>query len=204
MGAGPRGRFRDEAVRRHGDAGRPGAPNAREIVLDSKGLAIVRSAMMQDGRCPSPSAPPIPPRRSAHRAAERRATDPHRLHERARRRGAAVARTEQTAASAIPSCSARVRRSHRSWIPTRQPRHPPDLGGADQCPEPCAVVMSGERLTPEARKPARAARLPVRMDKPVAPYLIAVASATSPCRSSAAHRRLCRAGDHQGRGGGAR
>jgi leukotriene-A4 hydrolase len=67
---------------------------------------------------------------------------------------------------------------NRTWIPTQ------DSPGIRQtwtakvtAPEPLKVVMSGERLTPEG-EPAgdgrRAYRF--RMDKPVAPYLIAIAA----------------------------
>jgi leukotriene-A4 hydrolase len=67
---------------------------------------------------------------------------------------------------------------NRSWIPTQ------DSPGIRQTwearivvPEPLRVVMSGERLTPEgeaAEGGGRAFRF--RMDKPVAPYLIALAA----------------------------
>jgi leukotriene-A4 hydrolase len=67
---------------------------------------------------------------------------------------------------------------NRTWIPTQ------DSPGIRQTwearivvPAPLKAVMSGERLTPEgepAGKGARAFRF--RMDKPVAPYLIAIAA----------------------------
>jgi leukotriene-A4 hydrolase len=67
---------------------------------------------------------------------------------------------------------------NRTWIPTQ------DSPGIRQtwearivAPEPLTVVMSGERLTPEG-EPAGADRraFRFRMDKPVAPYLIAIAA----------------------------
>ncbi len=67
---------------------------------------------------------------------------------------------------------------NRTWIPTQ------DSPGVRQtwsakvtAPEPLKVVMSGERLTPDgepAGEGRRAYRF--RMDKPVAPYLIAIAA----------------------------
>ena len=67
---------------------------------------------------------------------------------------------------------------NRTWIPTQ------DSPGIRQtwearitAPEPLKVVMSGERLTPEgeaAGEGRRAYRF--RMDRPVAPYLIAIAA----------------------------
>ncbi|WP_114952723.1 M1 family metallopeptidase [Sphingosinicella terrae] len=75
---------------------------------------------------------------------------------------------------------------NRTWIPTQ------DSPGIRQtwearitAPEPLTVVMSGERLTPEgepvpsgAEGPAGAGRraFRFRMDRPVAPYLIAIAA----------------------------
>lgn len=67
---------------------------------------------------------------------------------------------------------------NRSWIPTQ------DSPGIRQtwtaritAPEPLTVVMSGERLTPagEPAGPGRRA-FRFRMDRPVAPYLIAIAA----------------------------
>lgn len=67
---------------------------------------------------------------------------------------------------------------NRSWIPTQ------DSPGIRQtwearitAPEPLTVVMSGERLTPQGEPagPGRRA-FRFRMDRPVAPYLIAIAA----------------------------
>ncbi len=67
---------------------------------------------------------------------------------------------------------------NRSWIPTQ------DSPGIRQTwearivvPEPLRVVMSGERLTPEGEAaPGGGRAFRFRMDKPVAPYLIALAA----------------------------
>jgi leukotriene-A4 hydrolase len=67
---------------------------------------------------------------------------------------------------------------NRTWIPTQ------DSPGIRQtwearitAPEPLKVVMSGERLTPEGEPAGRGRRAyRFRMDRPVAPYLIAIAA----------------------------
>jgi aminopeptidase N len=67
---------------------------------------------------------------------------------------------------------------NRSWIPTQ------DSPGIRQtwdaritAPEAINVVMSGERLTPDGEKAGNGRRAyRFRMDKPVAPYLIAIAA----------------------------
>jgi leukotriene-A4 hydrolase len=67
---------------------------------------------------------------------------------------------------------------NRSWIPTQ------DSPGIRQTwearivvPEPLKAVMSGERLTPEGEPaPGGGRAFRFRMDKPVAPYLIAIAA----------------------------
>ncbi len=67
---------------------------------------------------------------------------------------------------------------NRTWIPTQDsPGIRQTWSAKVTAPEPLKVVMSGERLTPDG-EPAgdgrRAYRF--RMDKPVAPYLIAIAA----------------------------
>jgi aminopeptidase N len=66
---------------------------------------------------------------------------------------------------------------NRSWIPTQ------DSPGIRQTwearivvPEPLRAVMSGERLTPDGEKVEGGRAFRFRMDKPVAPYLIAIAA----------------------------
>jgi aminopeptidase N len=67
---------------------------------------------------------------------------------------------------------------NRTWIPTQDsPGIRQTWSARITAPEPLTVVMSGERLTPEG-KPAGEGRraYEFRMDKPVAPYLIAIAA----------------------------
>ncbi len=67
---------------------------------------------------------------------------------------------------------------NRSWIPTQDsPGIRQTWSAKVTAPEPLKVVMSGERLTPEG-EPAGGGRRAYRfrMDKPVAPYLIAIAA----------------------------
>ncbi|HET9398754.1 MAG TPA: M1 family aminopeptidase/hydrolase, partial [Sphingomicrobium sp.] len=67
---------------------------------------------------------------------------------------------------------------NRTWIPTQDsPGIRQTWSATVTAPEPLKVVMSGERLTPDgepAGEGRRAYRF--RMDKPVAPYLIAIAA----------------------------
>jgi leukotriene-A4 hydrolase len=67
---------------------------------------------------------------------------------------------------------------NRSWIPTQDsPGIRQTWSARVTAPEPLTVVMSGDRLTP-AGEPAGQGRraFRFRMDKPVAPYLIAIAA----------------------------
>ncbi|HEU4498542.1 MAG TPA: M1 family metallopeptidase [Sphingomicrobium sp.] len=67
---------------------------------------------------------------------------------------------------------------NRTWIPTQDsPGIRQTWSAKVTAPEPLKVVMSGERLTPDG-EPAGEGRRSYRfkMDKPVAPYLIAIAA----------------------------
>ena len=67
---------------------------------------------------------------------------------------------------------------NRTWIPTQDsPGIRQTWSAKVTAPEPLKVVMSGERLTPDG-EPAENGRRAYRfkMDKPVAPYLIAIAA----------------------------
>ncbi len=67
---------------------------------------------------------------------------------------------------------------NRTWIPTQDsPGIRQTWSATISAPEPLKVVMSGERLTPAGEAAGEGRRsYRFRMDKPVAPYLIAIAA----------------------------
>jgi len=67
---------------------------------------------------------------------------------------------------------------NRTWIPTQDsPGIRQTWSAKISAPEPLKVVMSGERLTPEGEAAGDGRRaFRFKMDKPVAPYLIAIAA----------------------------
>ena len=67
---------------------------------------------------------------------------------------------------------------NRTWIPTQDsPGIRQTWSATITAPEPLKVVMSGERLTPDGEAAGDGRRaFRFRMDKPVAPYLIAIAA----------------------------
>ena len=67
---------------------------------------------------------------------------------------------------------------NRTWIPTQDsPGIRQTWSAKISAPEPLKVVMSGERLTPDGEAAGDGRRaFRFKMDKPVAPYLIAIAS----------------------------
>ncbi len=67
---------------------------------------------------------------------------------------------------------------NRTWIPTQDsPGIRQTWSATVTAPEPLKVVMSGERLTPDGEPAGQGRRAyRFRMDKPVAPYLIAIAA----------------------------
>jgi leukotriene-A4 hydrolase len=67
---------------------------------------------------------------------------------------------------------------NRTWIPTQDsPGIRQTWSATVTAPEPLKVVMSGDRLTPDGEPAGEGRRaFRFRMDKPVAPYLIAIAA----------------------------
>jgi aminopeptidase N len=67
---------------------------------------------------------------------------------------------------------------NRTWIPTQDsPGIRQSWSARVTAPEPLKVVMSGDRLTPDGEPAGEGRRaFRFRMDKPVAPYLIAIAA----------------------------
>jgi len=161
------------------------APAAREIVLDSQGLEIA-SATDAAGR----ALPLVVGAPEAGKGAPVTIGigDSRRIVIRYRSGADAAAlqflSPDQTAGKRHPFLLSQGQPTlNRTWIPTQ------DSPGIRQtwearitAPEPLKVVMSGDRLTPEGEpsgpgpngEQRRAYRF--RMDKPVAPYLIAIAA----------------------------
>ncbi|HEX8666812.1 MAG TPA: M1 family metallopeptidase [Allosphingosinicella sp.] len=155
------------------------APNAREIVLDTKGLEI---GSVTDGggkplahalgkADPILGAPLTVQLNGARRIAiaYRSAPDAAALQ---------WLTPEQTAGKKHPFLFSQGQAIlNRTWIPTQ------DSPGIRQTwearvvvPEPLKAVMSAENLTPEGEPAAGGRAFRFRMDKPVAPYLIAIAA----------------------------
>jgi leukotriene-A4 hydrolase len=156
------------------------APDAGEIILDSRGLEIERITDQAGnvlpfalGRSETTRGQPLTVRIGAARRIAIRY-----------RSGADAAALqwltpEQTAGKAHPYLLSQGQAIlNRTWIPTQ------DSPGIRQtwearitAPAPLKVVMSGERLTPDG-EPAGAGRraFRFRMTHPVAPYLIAIAA----------------------------
>ena len=155
-------------------------PGAKEIVLDSKGLELSAVADA-DGR-------PLPwavgashPERGAPLTVQLNGARKIRIAYKSAPDAEALQwlTPEQTAGKKHPFLFSQGQAIlNRTWIPTQ------DSPGIRQTwearivvPAPLVAVMSGERLTPEgepAEGGGRAFRF--RMDKPVAPYLIALAA----------------------------
>jgi leukotriene-A4 hydrolase len=157
-------------------------PGAREVVLDSKGLEIesVTDAEGQPlewklGQADADKGAPLTialPGEGRHRIVirYRSGADAEALQ---------WLTPEQTAGKKHPYLLSQGQPTlNRTWIPTQ------DSPGVRQtwsaqvtAPEPLTVVMSGERLTPEGEPAGEGRRrFRFRMDKPVAPYLIAIAA----------------------------
>jgi aminopeptidase N len=155
-------------------------PDAKEIVLDSKGLEV--KAVIDEGGKPLRYAlGKADPELGAPLTVELNGAKRIRIAYVSAPDAEALQwlTPEQTAGKKHPFLFSQGQAIlNRSWIPTQ------DSPGIRQTwearivvPEPLRAVMSGERLTPEgepAEGGGRAFRF--RMDKPVAPYLIALAA----------------------------
>jgi aminopeptidase N len=155
------------------------APGAREIVLDSKGLEIAGVTNGEGQELPytegdaddALGAPLTVTLNGAKRIkiAYKSAPDAEALQ---------WLTPEQTAGKKHPFLFSQGQAIlNRTWIPTQ------DSPGIRQTwearivvPEPLKAVMSAERLTPEGEKVEGGRAFRFRMDKPVAPYLIAIAA----------------------------
>jgi aminopeptidase N len=154
------------------------ARNAREIVLDSKGLDVRR---VTDGKGrPLPFAiGAVDPNLGAPLTIQFQGARTIRIDYASAPNAEALQwlSPEQTAGKKHPFLFSQGQSIlNRTWIPTQ------DSPGIRQTwearivvPEPLRAVMSGDRLTPDG-EPAEGGRAyRFRMDKPVAPYLIAIA-----------------------------
>ena len=155
-------------------------PDAKEIVLDSKGLEI-ESITDADGK-------PLPwaigagdPEKGAPLTIQLGGVRKLRVAYRSAPEAEALQwlTPAQTAGKKHPFLFSQGQSIlNRTWIPTQ------DSPGIRQTwearitvPEPLRAVMSGERLTPEGEPaPGGGRAFRFRMDKPVAPYLIALAA----------------------------
>ena len=156
-------------------------PGATEIVLDSKGLEI---ASVRDG-----AGQPLPyalgasdpskgaPLTISLRPATRRIAIDYRS---APNSEALQGLTpQQTAGKRHPYLLSQGQPTlNRSWIPTQDsPGIRQTWSARVTAPEPLKVVMSGNRLTPQGEAVGGGRRaFRFEMDKPVAPYLIAIAA----------------------------
>ena len=157
-------------------------PGAREVVLDSKGLEIesVTNAEGQAlewklGAADEDKGAPLTvalPGEGEHRIVIRyvSAKDAEALQ---------WLTPQQTAGKKHPYLLSQGQPTlNRTWIPTQDsPGIRQTWSAKVTAPEPLTVVMSGERLTPEGEEAGEGRRaFRFRMDKPVAPYLIAIAA----------------------------
>jgi leukotriene-A4 hydrolase len=157
-------------------------PGIREVILDSKGLEIAGVADAQGkplqwtlGAADPEKGAPLTialPGDGKQRIVVRYRTAP----------GAAALQwltPAQTAGKKHPYLLSQGQPTlNRTWIPTQDsPGIRQTWSATVTAPDPLKVVMSGERLTPEGEPAGEGRRsYRFRMDKPVAPYLIAIAA----------------------------
>ena len=173
-----------EAKRVNGVAGLDivAAPGAREVVLDTKGLQI-NSIVAAGGKPLKWTLGPADPQKGAPLTVTLPADGKQRIIVNYRSAPDAAAlqwlNPEQTAGKKHPYLLSQGQPTlNRTWIPTQDsPGIRQTWSAKVTAPDPLKVVMSGERLTPDG-EPAGPGRRSYRfqMDKPVAPYLIAIAA----------------------------
>ena len=157
-------------------------PGVREVVLDSKDLAI-------EGVADSAGKPlkwtlgPADPEKGAPLTVALPGDGEQRIVVRYRSSPNASAlqwlTPQQTAGKKYPYLLSQGQPTlNRTWIPTQDsPGIRQTWSARITAPEPLKVVMSGERLTPDGEAAGDGRRsYRFRMDKPVAPYLIAIAA----------------------------
>ena len=158
------------------------APGAKEVILDSKGLEI-ESVADAAGKPLKWQLGAVDAEKGAPLAVALPGEGEQRIVVRYRSGPDAAAlqwlTPEQTAGKKHPYLLSQGQPTlNRTWIPTQDsPGIRQTWSAKITAPKPLKVVMSGERLTPEgeAAEDGRQA-FRFRMDKPVAPYLIAIAA----------------------------
>ena len=155
-------------------------PDAKEIVLDTKGLEIA-SVADGEGKALRFDVGTSDPDKGAPLTVQLDGAEQIKIAYKSAPDAAALQwlTPEQTAGKKHPYLLSQGQPTlNRTWIPTQ------DSPGIRQTwearivvPEPLKAVMSGDRLTPEG-EPAGEGKRAFRfsMDKPVAPYLIAIAA----------------------------
>ena len=157
-------------------------PEAREVVLDTKGLEI-NNVVAAGGKPLEWKLGPADPDKGAPLTVTLPAGGKQRIIINYRSGPDAAAlqwlSPEQTAGKKHPYLLSQGQPTlNRTWIPTQDsPGIRQTWSAKVTSPEPLKVVMSGERLTPEGEPAGEGLRaFRFRMDKPVAPYLIAIAA----------------------------
>jgi aminopeptidase N len=158
------------------------APGAKQVILDSKGLEI--SAVTDaSGKPLKWAVGASDPEKGAPLTVALSAEGRQRIVIRYRSAPGAEAlqwlTPEQTAGKKYPYLLSQGQPTlNRTWIPTQDsPGIRQTWSARITAPEPLKVVMSGERLTPDGEPAGQGRRAyRFRMDKPVAPYLIAIAA----------------------------
>lgn len=156
-------------------------PDAREIVLDDDGLEI-RSVTDESGRPLDYTVGADDPAKGAPLSIALRPDTKRIVIEYRSGPDAAALQwltPEQTAGKKHPYLLSQGQPTlNRTWIPTQDsPGIRQTWSAKVTAPAPLRVVMSGDRLTPDGEPAGEGRRaFRFRMDKPVAPYLIAIAA----------------------------